>query len=197
MYNRDEALIGNHHGLPIHTACSSCAPIKVIKALLQAFPDGVSYPDNYGNLPIHYAAGGDEGPLDLDVVRLLLELYPKGSALGNSYGNLPMHFAAHYKAPLEVVEALYNAYPDGLLQLNKDHETPLHIAVEKGAYDDVVAFLQGKVGEMFVSSKAVVTAEAMDQTIEEENKMLKEKEKEYKAKISELEAQLAAVYFEK
>ena len=111
------------------------------EALLEAYPEGASVTNNYGNLSLHFTAW-KKGPLD--VIKLLLKIYPEGATQKNNHGNLPLHYAAHYNAPLEVVEALYNAYPDGAHQKNNDSNTPLDLAVADGASANVVALLQGK-----------------------------------------------------
>uniref|UniRef100_A0A7S2UJ49 AAA+ ATPase domain-containing protein n=1 Tax=Attheya septentrionalis TaxID=420275 RepID=A0A7S2UJ49_9STRA len=139
---REESMIKNDRGnLPLHSAASFRAPVEVIEALLDAYPEAASATNNYGNLALHFTAW-KKGPLDSE--KLLLQLYPEGAAQKNNHGNLPLHYAAHYNAPLEVVEALYNAFPDGALQKNNDNNTPLDLAIADGASPNVVALLQGK-----------------------------------------------------
>jgi predicted AAA+ superfamily ATPase len=112
-----------------------------VEALLEAYPEAASMTNNYGNLPLHFAAW-KKGPLDVE--KLLLKVFPEGAAQKNNHGNLPLHYAAHYNAPLEVVEALYNAYPEGATMKNNDNNTPLDLAIADGASPNVVALLQGK-----------------------------------------------------
>jgi hypothetical protein len=141
-FSSHEAQVKNDRGnLPLHSAASFRAPIEVIEALLEAFPEAASATNNYGNLALHFTAW-KKGPVDCE--KLLLQVYPEGAARKNNHGNLPLHYAAHYNAPLEVVEALYHAYPEGAHQKNNDNNTPLDLAIADGASPNVVALLQGK-----------------------------------------------------
>ena len=139
---RHEARLKNDRGnLPLHSAASFRAPVEVIEALLEAYPEAASMTNNYGNLALHFTAW-KKGPLDC--MKLLLQVFPEGAAQKNNHGNLPLHYAAHYNAPIEVVEALYHAYPDAAHHKNNDSNTPLDLAVADGASGNVVALLQGK-----------------------------------------------------
>lgn len=137
-----EARKKNDRGnLPLHSAASFRAPLEVVDALLEVYPDAASLTNNYGNLALHFTAW-KKGPLDCE--RLLLRIFPEGAAQRNNHGNLPLHYAAHYNAPLEVVEALYDAYPEAAHQQNNDANTPLDLAIADGASPNVVSLLQGK-----------------------------------------------------
>lgn len=125
----------------MHSAASFRAPIEVAEALLEAYPEAASIPNNYGNLALHFTAW-KKGPVEVE--KLLLKVFPEGAAQKNNHGNLPLHYAAHYNAPLEVVEALYHAYPEGAMQKNNDNNTPLDLAIADGASANVVALLQGQ-----------------------------------------------------
>ncbi|KAL7578977.1 hypothetical protein ACA910_019024 [Epithemia clementina (nom. ined.)] len=139
---RHEAQVKNDRGnLPLHSAASFRAPVEVIEALLEAYPEAASLTNNYGNLALHFSAW-KKGPLESE--KLLLKVYPEGAAQKNNHGNLPLHYAAHYNAPLEVVEALYQAYPEGAHQKNNDNNTPLDLAIADGASPNVVALLRGQ-----------------------------------------------------
>jgi len=139
---KGEARKKNDRGnLPLHSAASFRAPVEVIEALLEAYPEAASMTNNYGNLALHFTAW-KKGPLDC--MKLLLQIFPEGAAQKNNHGNLPLHYAAHYNAPIEVVEALYHAYPEAARQKNNDSNTPLDLAVADGASNNVVALLQGK-----------------------------------------------------
>ena len=127
--------------LPLHSAASFRAPVEVIEALLEAYPEAASMTNNYGNLALHFSAW-KKGPLESE--KLLLKVFPDGAAQKNNHGNLPLHYAAHYNAPLEVVEALYQAYPEGAHQKNNDNNTPLDLAIADGASPNVVALLRGQ-----------------------------------------------------
>jgi ankyrin repeat protein len=69
-------MIKNDRGnLPLHSAASFRAPVEVIEALLDVYPEAASATNNYGNLALHFTAW-KKGPLDSE--KLLLQLYPEG-----------------------------------------------------------------------------------------------------------------------
>ena len=87
----------NKYGqLPIHVALvNPHTTLRIIKLLLNGWPELISQPDQFGNLPIHYLCdneGLDEA-LSVDILSLLLESSPESvehrdsrRRVANSYG---------------------------------------------------------------------------------------------------------------
>ena len=127
------------YGVPLHWAAWSQAPLDVVAALLKAFPEGAKEKNDYGWLPLHYAAE-KKGP-NWEVVATLLKAFPEGAKKKNMYCALPLHDAIGSKAPLEVVAALLKAFPEGAKEKDKNGDLTLHIAIENQAPLEVVAAL--------------------------------------------------------
>ena len=94
--------------LPIHTALWYNAPEKCIHALLQAYPDSVKKPDEFGRLPLHCAVSK---LTSLDTVDSIIEMYPVGLTMADSKGMLPLHRAKATGAKREIFNYLFDAYP--------------------------------------------------------------------------------------
>jgi hypothetical protein len=43
------------HGSPLHAAIRRGAPVEVVTALLEAYPNATTIPNHYNNLPCHFA----------------------------------------------------------------------------------------------------------------------------------------------
>ncbi len=66
--------------LPLHWAISERAPLFIIEALLEIYPEGARSKGRYGALPLWYAIetiGRDENDL-IRLIQLLLQLHPQG-----------------------------------------------------------------------------------------------------------------------
>ena len=76
--------------LPIHEALVAGAPVHVIQALLEAYPDCVFCKESsYQRLPLHCACRKNAMP---EVVDLLLKKYADASLTPDSLGRLPCKF---------------------------------------------------------------------------------------------------------
>ena len=62
--------------LPLHYAAEKQAPLEVIKALVEAYPEGAKEKDEDQMLPLHYAA---QAQAPLEVIKALVEAYPEGA----------------------------------------------------------------------------------------------------------------------
>ena len=122
---RDELREWNEWGmLPLHEALSSRAPLQVIQALIDAYPEGARAASlGGGRLPLHRAAM-HQAPVE--VVQALMDAYPEGAQMADSGGRLPLHWAAEMQAPVEVVFALLDAYPEGARTAGNGGRLPLH-----------------------------------------------------------------------
>ena len=101
--------------MPLHCLCDNrkldnAAAIKIMKVLIEKYPEAVRHADNNGLLPIHYASGW-RSP---EFCRVLIEAWPGSEQIApttNAEGILPLHFACANNS-LATVEYLYNLYPD-------------------------------------------------------------------------------------
>ena len=132
---REEGVGGQ---LPLHDALCNGAPEEVVRAHLDAYPEGAGRTDNRGRLPLHVAIC-KKAPLE--VVRALLDAYPQGAQTATSAGYLPLHWAASHSAPLEVVRALLDVHPQGAQTTDNDGSLPLHRAACTRAPVEVVRAL--------------------------------------------------------
>ena len=69
--------------------------VRVLNALLDAFPRGIRMDSEGGRLPLHTACAGRATPR---VVSTLITAYPAASRHRNKDGFLPLHLAAHWGA---------------------------------------------------------------------------------------------------
>lgn len=80
--------------LPIHSACARQAPLSVVSALLEAYPEGASRVDENGMCPLHYACANHASS---EVVQILLEFFPEGRLQRVEVSRaLPIHLAAQW-----------------------------------------------------------------------------------------------------
>jgi hypothetical protein len=101
--------------------------VKVLNALLDAYPKGIRMDSEGGRLPLHTACAGRATPR---VVSTLLTAYPAAARHRNKDGFLPLHLAAHWGiSHPNVVIALLRTYPDATFGRNRWERTPLEEAL--------------------------------------------------------------------
>jgi hypothetical protein len=101
--------------------------VRVLNALLDAYPKGIRMDSEGGRLPLHTACAGRATPR---VVSTLLTAYPAAARHRNKDGFLPLHLAAHWGiSHPNVVIALLKAYPDATFGRNRWERTPLEEAL--------------------------------------------------------------------
>lgn len=101
--------------------------VRVLNALLDAFPKGIRMDSEGGRLPLHTACAGRATPR---VVSTLLTAYPAAARHRNKDGFLPLHLAAHWGiSHPNVAIALLKAYPDATFGRNRWERTPLEEAL--------------------------------------------------------------------
>lgn len=129
---------GEHesHVLPIHVACSLHAPLKVVRAIVEAYPGCLSVKESsFKRLPIHVAC---QFAAPMDVIEYLAQQYVAGTLEPDILGRLPIHYACSNGAPLDVIRALLKANPASSLYEDFNGWLPLHVAVHFGASTKVV-----------------------------------------------------------
>ena len=101
--------------------------VKVINALLDAYPKAIRVDSEGGRLPLHTACAGRATPR---VITTLLTAYPAAARHRNKDGFLPLHLAAHWGVSHpNVAIALLKSYPDSTLGRNRCERTPLEEAL--------------------------------------------------------------------
>lgn len=90
--------------------------VKQMIKYFEEHPDQVKAQNADGYLPLHCAAGWQEGETGVRAVMWLLDAYPEGAQVECGH-SLPLHFAAgnrqeeHFQV---VAKALIKAYPEGV-----------------------------------------------------------------------------------
>ena len=104
LINRESASeVGKSGLLPLHLASRSEVPLKIINALLAAFPEAAARDSKGGHLPIHLAA---LNRTSLDCVLAILDAFPNGSMVQDSMKFLPLHMAVLRNNSVQVIAAL-------------------------------------------------------------------------------------------
>lgn len=73
--------------LPIHEACRRQPPVEIIQCLLNIFPESAHEKTQFGELPVHLAAGCGAGD---DVLNLLLSFNPLAVLIRDNGGRTPL-----------------------------------------------------------------------------------------------------------
>ena len=101
--------------------------VKVLNALLDAYPRGIRMDSEGGRLPLHTAAAGRATPR---VMATLITAYPAAARHRNKDGYLPLHLCAHWGiAHPKVVVNLLRHYADATFGRNRWERTPLEEAL--------------------------------------------------------------------
>ena len=83
----------NKRYLPLHRACKSNPPERIIRLLVQAFPQALGAEGNRGWLPLHYACAYHA---PLSVIEYLVEIYPSSLKIGMGKVGTPYEIAQYY-----------------------------------------------------------------------------------------------------
>ena len=117
--------------LPIHEAAVGGAPVEVMQALVQAYPEGLMQVESsYQRLPLHCACRKNAIP---QVIHLLCQAQPDACLAADSLGRLPLHYALSNGADPSVVAILMTTKPEAARGLDQRGWTPLHVACSMGA----------------------------------------------------------------
>jgi hypothetical protein len=101
--------------------------VKVLNALLDAYPRAIRMDSEGGRLPLHTAAAGRATPR---VVTTLVTANPSAARHRNKDGYLPLHLVAHWgQSDPRVAVTLLRAYPDATFGRNRWERTPLEEAL--------------------------------------------------------------------
>jgi hypothetical protein len=101
--------------------------VRVINALLDAWPKSVKTSSEGGRLPLHMACFGRA---TVGVMETILKAYPDAARQRNHDGFLPVHIAAHWGVSHpDIAPLLLRAYPDGAVGRNRWERTPIEEAL--------------------------------------------------------------------
>jgi len=136
--------------------------VSVIRDLINAYPNGPSIANLYGEIPLHRACVEET---HVEVIVALIDAYPLGPSTAVLYNNetvegdddspdktsfspevlcvgtLPLHLACSYEASLDTILALLEAYPDAAGKTDTTGHLPLHCAVQNNASVEVIRAL--------------------------------------------------------
>jgi hypothetical protein len=124
--------------LPIHQACEIKAPSEVIKALIDAYPEGLRMKDSGGDLPLHLACRERASKA---VISSVLSAYVDAATIPDDEGRLPLHLACRQGAQVEAVSNLINAYHRASRTPDSYSLLPIHWACAQNASEDIVEVL--------------------------------------------------------
>jgi hypothetical protein len=77
------------HGSPLNGAFRMGAPVAVVTALLEAYPDAATIRDQHNYLPCYFACGYG---ISSEGMKMLLRCNPGATGVVNSSGMTPMHY---------------------------------------------------------------------------------------------------------
>jgi len=127
--------------LPIHQACSmSSVPIKVLGALIFAFPESLSKTESGARRNCLQIAC--RGRVSEDVLLYLLRQDPSAASYQDCMGRVALHYACSSQFSLNVIETLVQACPASVRAVDSVGKwTPLHIASSKCFSEKIVQSL--------------------------------------------------------
>ena len=107
---------------PLMSAVERNVPFETLQLILDADPQALRVPNNYGELPVHGAA--DFGNHH-EVLRLWIDGYPEGLSMKDSIGRLPFYRSmANRFIGIECLNLLYEGYPMGLTAAANSDKCP-------------------------------------------------------------------------
>ena len=172
----EEVYVAKSNLLPIHLLLfNRKAPLDVVKAVVEAYPNGLSEKDSYGRTPLHIAIV--EG-CNASVVKFILSRNPGMASEKDFNGEIPLHNVLQIwslmtnngdSEILSVIHALVEAYPKGINDSNIDGMTPMRIVKMMEVMDDgntgdgnkfhLLHFLEGKESELSAEKRVVFSTD--------------------------------------
>lgn len=109
------------HRLPLHRACASKPPPELVKALVEAYPDGIRSREKFAMLPLHVAC---QRGASTSVITTLVDLYPSSTRERDAFGLLPLHLACTEGCSPDVLVALLRSYPGAVEETDNTGRRP-------------------------------------------------------------------------
>jgi ankyrin repeat protein len=107
----------------LHWACSTNAPLDVIKDILSVYPDAIKICDErLGYLPLHFAC---YYKASIEIIEFLIQIYPESIQKIDKEGKVPLHISCattrtlresyniEYSNLNDIIHLLYSSYKDG------------------------------------------------------------------------------------
>ena len=73
---------------PLYVACTKRPPVRIVRALLEAFPDAARVKSRHGDLPLHVAC---QHNASIGVLSELLKIHPGTAAFRSQWGKTPVN----------------------------------------------------------------------------------------------------------
>jgi ankyrin repeat protein len=131
--------------LPLHIACD-CGPmpLKILKLIIERYPEAIFTPNGNGDLPIHIACKGYH--VKAETVKYLISQLPDSVKTMNTKGELPLHIIAGRRGQEahKIIEYLFLAYPESITISNGKGELALHCACSANQPLEIVKLLFAK-----------------------------------------------------
>jgi hypothetical protein len=86
--------VSSTQGLPLHVACRKGAPVEVVTALLEAYPESATIQTHSNYLPCHSACCFGISP---EGMKMLLRCHPDATDALNQSGHTPMQYLISLK----------------------------------------------------------------------------------------------------
>lgn len=125
----------------LHFACCGGAPISVVRALLDLYPDATGMKDSDENIPL---MGAVANGCSASVIQALLKADPQGIYVRTPIvtgGHTLLHSAACNGASEEIVRVLLAAWPGASEEVDEEGNTPLHFAAARQGSEEIVRAL--------------------------------------------------------
>lgn len=129
---------GTAEATALHLMCKlPYVPVDVIRAMVEAAPEIVSWTDSHGWLPLHHACANGADP---NVMKVLIDAYPSGKLAQDNQKRTPLHFYAtrNHDNPAFMMQNAILLTDTGAAELtDKNGMLPMHYACAYGT-DTVV-----------------------------------------------------------
>jgi ankyrin repeat protein len=146
--------------LPLHAVCIFRAPLALIEALIEVYPDGPKMKDDQGMLPIHLACrnGASKG-----VVLTLLTAFPESYGVQDRKGRVPADLVElSSSANKEVVMQSIKRFQKDMMSQTPKHPTPTSTRAFGGASVASTAMSQGATGTPVMRNSAAISSNEVD-----------------------------------
>lgn len=131
------------NSLPLHSACRNVRVLsmpEVILALVEAYPEAVELPNNFGLLPLHKAASVANAG-HIPALTILIEANPLALCFKTIDGQTPLHFAISgpRRPSSEVVDFFCSINAEVAVAADSYGQLPMHKAAARSRIEvDVV-----------------------------------------------------------
>jgi len=116
--------------LPLHQVCALDPPLRVVEALLKAYPEATHKHDIYFHrVPLHIATSR---AASAEVVKMVLAAAPGAAKQQDALGRVPLHYAVFSHDSLEIILTLIRTYPAGIKVMDYKGWLPIHVACRCG-----------------------------------------------------------------